>query len=101
MSYDDAQRAISVGSNIYIMYFTEEMKKDKVSWGANQKILTNLISRNPGDYIVAVAECHPRQLNFTKPRISFHRRGEEVTPDMLEQMDLADQCFAAYELKKL
>ncbi|KAI1076855.1 hypothetical protein F5B20DRAFT_593651 [Whalleya microplaca] len=101
VDYDGAQRAISVGSNIYIMYFTEEMRKDKVSWEASREILTNLLARNPGDYIVAAAECRPRQLNFTKPRISFYQRSEEVTTDMLEQMDLADQCFAVYNTKEL
>ncbi|CAJ2504652.1 Uu.00g120460.m01.CDS01 [Anthostomella pinea] len=96
-----AQRAVSVRSNIYIKYSTEDMKREKTSWEANQRIIYNLLKRNPGDYLVAVAECKPKQLAFNKARVTFYSRGEATIHDMLDNVDLVDQAFARYDAKSL
>lgn len=97
IDYNDAQKAISVGSNIYIMYFTADMKSNIDCWETNCQIIMRLLTRNPGDYLVAVAEYQLQELNFAKARVVFYRQGKVSTEDMQEKMDLVDQCFAKYD----
>ncbi|KAK7959904.1 uncharacterized protein PG986_004758 [Apiospora aurea] len=91
--YGGAQYAISASNSIYILFFTESMRKDAASWKESQDVITRLLRRNPGDYNVAVAECQPSEVSFSRPRISFYNRGEVKTQNMMESMDLVDQCF--------
>ncbi|KAK7964444.1 hypothetical protein PG988_011418 [Apiospora saccharicola] len=90
--YSGSQDAIAMGSSIYVLFFTEAMTGEK-SWHACQNVIIRLLARNPGDYHVGIAECDPTEINSTRPRISFYSQGEVKIPNMLESMDLADQCF--------
>ncbi|KAI1852962.1 hypothetical protein JX265_012851 [Neoarthrinium moseri] len=101
LDFDRAKEAISVGSNIYILYFNVDTKKDEDSWNTNREIITRLLNRNSGDYLVAVAECSAQELSLLKSRITFYRSGGVITFDMREGMDLVDQCFAQYDTKLL
>ncbi|RYP54447.1 hypothetical protein DL768_000753 [Monosporascus sp. mg162] len=98
--YTGALSAISTGSNIYVFYFTQTMKQDRDSWNTNRRILLRLLRRK-SDYVVAVAECAPGEINFSKSRISFYRRYDKVIEDMREAQDHADQSFAKYDLKSV
>ncbi|KAI6082743.1 hypothetical protein F4821DRAFT_281491 [Hypoxylon rubiginosum] len=97
LDYEGAQKAISTGSNIYVFYFTEGMKREKESWEANQDIFFNLLKRNSGDYLVVAAHCNAKDIAFTKPRVTSYSRCEVVIEDMLDALDLADQSFARYD----
>ncbi|OTA56667.1 hypothetical protein K449DRAFT_387412 [Hypoxylon sp. EC38] len=101
LDFASAQRVISTGSNAYIFYFTEIMKQDKEPWEANRDILFNLLKRNSGDYAVVAAECDPKEIEFTKPRITFYSRFEVVVEDMWKVLDFADQSFARLDPKSL
>ncbi|KAK7995757.1 hypothetical protein PG991_015224 [Apiospora marii] len=90
--YNGSQDAIAMGSSIYVLFFTEAMTGEK-SWHTCQNVVIRLLTRNPGDYHVGIAECDPTELNSPRPRISFYSQGEVKIPNMLESMDLADQCF--------
>ncbi|KAK7995647.1 hypothetical protein PG990_014420 [Apiospora arundinis] len=91
--YEDAQNAMLTSNSIYILFFTEAMRKDGESWKESQDVITRLLNRNSGDYTVAVAECQSGELSFSRPRISHYSLGKLKTANMLESMDLADQCF--------
>ncbi|KAK8859054.1 P-loop containing nucleoside triphosphate hydrolase [Apiospora arundinis] len=91
--YEDAQNAMSTSNSIYILFFTEDMQHGNKSWKESQDVITRLLNRNSGDYNVAVAECLPGELSFSQPRISHYSRGEVKIANMLETMDLVDQCF--------
>ncbi|KAK8030195.1 hypothetical protein PG993_011486 [Apiospora rasikravindrae] len=99
LDYDDAQNAISAGGDIYVMFFTDQMTHDESSWRESQSVVMNLLNRNIADYHVVVAECNPSEIPFSKPRISFYSHGEVAIPDMVETMDLADQCFMKRQIK--
>ncbi|KAI5919568.1 hypothetical protein F4810DRAFT_724475 [Camillea tinctor] len=102
LNYATSRKLISTHSNLYILYFTEEMKRaDKTLWETNYKILKTLLERNPGDYIVAAARCQAHELNFTSPRVTFYRHGRISTADMFAKMDLADQNYAHCNLDKI
>ncbi|KAK8116496.1 uncharacterized protein PG998_004777 [Apiospora kogelbergensis] len=98
LDYEDAQDAISMGNSIYVLFFTKDMKHDQL-WKESQDVFTRLLNRNSGDYTMAVAECQPGELSFSKPRISHYRSGEVKTVNMLESMDLVDQCFMRRAIK--
>ncbi|KAM0816813.1 hypothetical protein AB5N19_02615 [Seiridium cardinale] len=93
LDYRGAKKAISVGSRIYILFFTEAMKHDQSTWNLNLEILQKLLARNPGDYMVALAECAPGDLSFDKSRITFYENRKVRTLDMREAQDHADQSF--------
>ncbi|KAK7934601.1 hypothetical protein PG985_000096 [Apiospora marii] len=99
LNYEDAQDAISAGGDIYVMFFTDQMRDDNTSWQESQSVITKLLSRNPASYIVVVAECEASEIPFASPRISFYSRGEVMIPNMMESVDLADQCFMKRAIK--
>ncbi|KAK7747084.1 hypothetical protein SLS62_009240 [Diatrype stigma] len=98
--FTDASNAISTGSNIYVLYFTSASKQDNDSWETNRRIIRNLLQRK-SNYVVAVAECSPEDITFSKSRVSFYSRCEVVVKDMRELQDYADQSFAKFELEAL
>ncbi|KAK8078744.1 hypothetical protein PG994_002551 [Apiospora phragmitis] len=90
--YNGSQDEISMGSSIYVLFFTEAMTGDK-SWRESQNVISRLLVRNPGDYHVSTAECGPDEIDSSRPRISFYSHGEVKIPNMLESMEFADQFF--------
>ncbi|KAK8062136.1 hypothetical protein PG997_014233 [Apiospora hydei] len=99
LDYTTSQNVISTGIDIYIMFFTDQMKRDDTSWQESQEVITKLLARNPGDYSVAMAECESTEIPFSKPRILFYSRGEVKIPDMIRAMDFADQNFMKRDFK--
>ncbi|KAK8063208.1 hypothetical protein PG996_007860 [Apiospora saccharicola] len=97
--YEGVQYAISASNSIYVLFFTEDMRRDAASWKESQDIIKRLLHRNPGDYNVAVAECQPNEVAFSRPRISYYSRGEVKIENMMESMDLVDQCFIRRDFK--
>lgn len=99
LDYESSQIAISTGIDMYVMFFTGEMQQDDDLWQEYQEVLIKLLTRNPGDYNVAIAECNRTELSTSRPRILFYSLGEVKISDMIKVMDFADQNFMKREFK--